>query len=80
MGCSEGAVSSVLDLLSTSTLTVVVINCLLAWSAWLPLSTGQLSMMTGGLAASGAYTTGWLLLRGVPLVWRCWRVRRWGRC
>lgn len=58
----------VLELLTPATLTLVFINSLLAWSFWLPLSAGQLSLISAGAAAIGGYTAAVLMLHGIPFL------------
>jgi branched-chain amino acid transport system permease protein len=47
-----------------STLIVILVNGLLAWSLWLPVAGGQLSMAAPGTVAIGGYTAGYIALHG----------------
>jgi branched-chain amino acid transport system permease protein len=43
------------DVFNSGTVTLVLINMVLAWAMWLPLSVGQFAFSTVGAAAIGAY-------------------------
>lgn len=45
-----------------ATLTVALINMLLAWSMWFPLTGGQISFGAIGSAAAGSYISGYLAI------------------